>query len=155
MADAALRTTPRGAPADPEPVELAAQLRLAVARLYRTFRLGGDRTMSTPQHQLLMAIDRSGPMRLADLAAQQAVPPSNLTRSIRWLSERGYIERAVSRDDRRSVIVTISPAGRTLVQRAETEKAEFLASRIDDLTAAQQRAIRQTIPLLDRLLSDD
>lgn len=165
MVDAAVRSIPRVSPAgarrpsaEPddagETAELAAQLRLAIGRLYRTFRRGGDNTMSTPQQLLLQAIDRSGPLRLTDLAIQQGVPPSNLTRSIRWLTERGLILRDVSPTDRRSVIVAISPAGRQLVQRVASAKAKFLGAKIDQLAPAQQRAIRQTIPILERLLRD-
>ncbi len=178
MADTAVRAIPRAAfasaqpeattpgarkrlappPGEPteaiEPIELANRLRLAIGRLYRTFRRGGDTSMSTSQQLLLQAIDRSGPLRLTDLAIQQGVPPSNLTRNIRSLTERGLILRDESPTDRRAVVVAISPAGHQLVRRVAAAKAEYLGAKIDQLAPDQQRAIRQTIPLLERLLRD-
>ncbi|MDG4834362.1 MarR family transcriptional regulator [Solwaraspora sp. WMMD1047] len=133
---------------------LAVQLRLAVGRLYRTFRRGGDVTLTTSQQLLLMAIERSGPLRLVDLAHQQGLPPSNLTRIVDWLAARDLIVREACPGDRRSVIVSASSTGRQVVHRVVREKAEHLGARIDALPPDQQRAIRAALPVLEKLLPD-
>lgn len=60
----------------------------------------------------------TGSIPMAELTEALAAPPSRLTRQIRRLDERGLVLRDVSPRDRRRVVVTITAAGRTVVQQA-------------------------------------
>jgi DNA-binding MarR family transcriptional regulator len=134
--------------------DLAGRLRLAVSRLHRTLRRDGTGRLTVPQYLLLHAIERSGPLRMADLAAQQGVPPSNLTRIVAFLTGEGLVVRQTGTDDRRSAIVSISPEGRRVVHRVVREKAEILGAKIAGLSPERQRAIADAAAVLEKLAED-
>jgi DNA-binding MarR family transcriptional regulator len=149
----AQRPAPATAPAQSTgSLQTASRLRLAVGRLYRSFRLDGASELTTAQLTLLASVDRNGPIRLGDLAAQEGLQPSSLTRGVAWLTARGLVERSVSTDDRRATIVVISPAGKALLGDAWNLRSTHLAARIARLSPQHQAALIEALPLLEALL---
>lgn len=59
----------------------------------------------------LVRIAALGPMRLSDLAADLGVELSTVSRQIAALEAKGYVVRSVDPDDRRAVLIDLSPAG--------------------------------------------
>ena len=63
---------------------------------------------------------------------------STLTRLLDGLEARGYITRAVNRDDRRSFVVSITDAGQAVVQVYLATMSKIAALMIEPLTTAER-----------------
>lgn len=116
--------------------------RVLVAIAVRTVgRSGVDLTM--PQYRILVVLATRGPQRTVDLAAEQAVRPSTITRACDRLIRRGLVRRYHRPPDRRIAWLALTEAGRDLVgdvmrrRRAEFEK---LVATVDaaDVTLVTQ-----------------
>jgi len=132
-------------------VEQAARLRVSIARLARQLR---QRTMGglTPsQLSCLTSVERMEPVRLADLAAREAVAPPTLTRIVAVLVEIGMVERQADPDDARAALITTTEAGRRSLQRVREERTAFLVDRLHALPAEDRRRLASLVDLLEQL----
>jgi DNA-binding MarR family transcriptional regulator len=93
-------------------MEVSTVLRHAVEQ-----HLRADGDLSYVQFQILARLDDapSGSQRMTDLANGVVYSRSGLTYQAGLLESRGLISRSPSSDDERSIDVTITDAGRTLV----------------------------------------
>jgi DNA-binding MarR family transcriptional regulator len=93
------------------------------------------------QYRALVVLASRGPQRLVDLAVALDVTPSTAGRMGDRLVRKGLIRRQRSRADRRSVQVSITAAGRAVVDQATTRRRELLAGILGRLPAGQQAAV--------------
>jgi DNA-binding MarR family transcriptional regulator len=137
-------------------VDVAARLRLALARLNRRLR-NADESMELTESQLftLATINVHGPMRLSDLAASEHVSAPTATRLVTSLEESGLVRRQDNPDDRRSTLLAATPAGRKTLDRVRTARTVELTRRLDALSAEDYRAVERALPILERLAADD
>ena len=75
--------------------------------------------LKTTQYSLLACVDKLGPLRPGELAAQIKMDASTLTRNLKPLVDAGWITVAAGSDGR-SRMVAITDAGRT--KRAEAKR---------------------------------
>jgi DNA-binding MarR family transcriptional regulator len=92
-------------------------------------------TMS-PAHLRLLTILANHSCNLSELAVRQAVSLPTMSNSISVLVERGWVNRVPSPDDRRQVLLELTPDGRTVLveikSRAEARVAEVLGKLSSD-----------------------
>jgi DNA-binding MarR family transcriptional regulator len=97
---------------------------------------------STHLHVAYMLASR-GPSNMSRLADQLDVSLPNLTGIVERMVERGLVERTRPVDDRRTVEVRITDAGRKVLDEIDTVKRQEIANIIGRLTPQQQgRALR-------------
>ncbi|WP_230684708.1 MarR family winged helix-turn-helix transcriptional regulator [Cellulomonas sp. JZ18] len=94
----------------------------------------GDTEITLPQYRSLVVLASRGPQRVSDLAVLLAVNTSTATRQCDRLERRGLLERARSSDDRRSVVVSITPVGLALVQRVSDARREEIGRILGSMT---------------------
>jgi DNA-binding MarR family transcriptional regulator len=139
----------------PEVGDAAARLALALARLTRVLRRGGDLAGLGPGSiSALATLARSGPMRLGDLAVRESVAPPTLTRIVAGLEESGYVVRAPDPDDRRATLVEATDAAAELVSGVGLARVSRLRDRIDTLGDDDLRALLRAIPVIETLAAD-
>lgn len=133
--------------------ELAAGLRVAVMRLRR--RLANEHD---PAHDLsigamavLGGLSRLGDLTLGELAERERVRPPSMTRTIKHLTEGGYVTRATGAYDRRQVVITLTDQGRAAVLADRRRREAWLSERLGELTAAERDVLRAAAPILDKL----
>jgi DNA-binding MarR family transcriptional regulator len=97
------------------------------------------------QYRALVVLASRGPQRLVDLAGALEVTPSTAGRMGDRLVRKGLIRRHRSRADRRSVQVSITAAGRQVVDQATARRRELLAQILGRLPAAQQAAVASAL----------
>jgi DNA-binding MarR family transcriptional regulator len=93
------------------------------------------------QYRALVVLASRGPQRMVDLATALAVTPSTAGRMCDRLVRKGLIRRQRARNDRRTVQVSITAAGRSVVDQATTRRRELIAGILAKLPPRQQPAI--------------
>jgi DNA-binding MarR family transcriptional regulator len=127
------------------------RLRVALARLSRRLRRHELAGLTPTQLAALATVERSGPMRLGDLAAAEGIAPSTLTRLVTVLEEAGYVRRHADPSDARASTLAITPHGQEALMRIRTESTMVLAASMDELTPAQRAALANALPVLEQL----
>lgn len=83
-----------------------------------------------PAHFRLLTILASHSCNLSELAVRQAVSLPTMSNSISVLVERGWVKRAPSPDDRRQILLELTPDGQTVLAdlkgRVEARVGELL-----------------------------
>jgi DNA-binding MarR family transcriptional regulator len=136
---------------------LATALRISVSRLARRLRVErlmpelAEPALSDTQLAALATLERQGAMSPGDLAEHEKVQPPSMTRVIAALVDWGLVTRAPHPTDRRQVILTVTPAGRALVQKVRRRKEAWLAQRLAELSPQERATLREAAPILEKL----
>ena len=93
------------------------------------------------QYRALVVLASRGPQRLVDLAGALDVTPSTAGRMCDRLLRKGLIRRHRARADRRAVQVSVTAAGRQVVDQATARRRAPIAGILARLPAAQQLAV--------------
>jgi DNA-binding MarR family transcriptional regulator len=95
----------------------------------------------------LRVVQRHGPVAVSEVARRLEVDLSNASRQLRALEDQGLVTRRVDPDDRRVARVTVTAAGRRVLDRARAVALNDYAVALDDWST-RDRA--QLADLLDR-----
>ena len=139
----------------PPVTEVAGRLRLVVARTARRLRQEAGADLSPSLSSALAAIDRHGPMTPSEVAAHERVQRPTATRVLARLEALGLVDRAADPADRRSSLISASPAGRTLIRRQRSRKNQYLARRLATLEPGEVAALDRAATILERLLDEE
>ena len=134
-----------------DPVIDVTRLRVALARLARRLRRHESVGLTPTQLSALSTVERSGPMRLGDLAAAEGIAPSTLTRLVTALEDSGYVRRCADPSDARASTLAITPHGHEMLERLRGETTMLLARNLTQLTPEQRAALAAALPVLERL----
>jgi DNA-binding MarR family transcriptional regulator len=136
---------------------LATALRISVSRLARRLRVErlmpelAEPALSDTQLAALATLERHGAMSPGDLAEHEKVQPPSMTRVIAALVDWELVTRTPHPTDRRQVILTVTPAGRSLVQKVRRRKEAWLAQRLAELSPQERATLREAAPILEKL----
>ena len=145
-------STERHAVLTPLPGEGDLGLVDALAQL--TFALQGALGRIAAAHDLsivqlrLLGILRDRRPAIKELATFLQLDKSSVTGLVDRAQERGLVTRDASPVDRRSVRVTITAAGRELVDRAQADVEAEIAVLVADLNPAQRTRLSATASLI-------
>ena len=129
-----------------------ARLTTAVERLFSVLRHGNPpNDISLTAASTLRRLEREGPHRLTELAAAEGVTQPAMTQLAQRLERDGLAERTTDATDGRVVLVRVTQAGRDLLARRRTVRAEHLAALLRDLSAEDEALIAAALPALERL----
>lgn len=134
--------------------DTAARLRATVGRLHRRLRrtaAGAAAGLTPTRVSLLTTIDRLGPIRLSDLAAEEGINPTMLSRIVGDLVESGLIDRIGDPADRRAALVTATRDGRRVIERMRRERTDVLSLALESLSPGERRQLERALPALERL----
>ncbi|KDA06792.1 MarR family transcriptional regulator [Microbacterium sp. CH12i] len=106
---------------------------------------------------LLSALQRSGAMRLSDLAAATNAALPRASKVVSRLQQRGLLERKESEHDRRSVLLTLSTQGRRQLILATPNHFDTVHRLVlDNLSPAQLDALADALePVVQRSTRND
>jgi DNA-binding MarR family transcriptional regulator len=138
-----------------EQLESAQRLRTLFGRVSRSLRpteTGTAKELTPTRTSVLLAADRHGPIRLAEIAEREGLNPTLLSRTVARLVDAGLIERTADASDRRSAWVSATTAGRTAasgIRRDRTLQVNDALERLDD---HDREMILEALPSLERLV---
>jgi len=135
-----------------EDQELATRLRHVLARSARRLRQEAGTDLSPSLSAALATIDRHGPLTPSELATRERVQRPTITRVAVRLEAQGLVTRAADPADRRSALITVTPAGRALLAAARTRKDAFLSERLDALAPEDRATLERAAALLEGML---
>src|SRR6516225_562446 len=95
-------------------------------------------------YDVLATLRRAGPpyrLRPTDFAAALMLTSSGTTKRLDRLEAAGYITRAPDPSDRRGVLITLTPQGRRLIDRATVKHMANEKRILSGLTTAEQRQL--------------
>jgi DNA-binding MarR family transcriptional regulator len=96
--------------------------------------------LSINEFEILLRLDHAPPpgLRLGGLAPAVQLTQPSLSRTAARLEQRGWLTRASAADDRRGVVVAITPDGRAALRRAAPVHAHVIRQfLIDPLTPGE------------------
>jgi DNA-binding MarR family transcriptional regulator len=132
--------------------ELSHDFRLANGRLARRLRQEkADNELSSSQFSALGTLFFYGPFTLRELSEHEKVTPPSMNRTINALVQAGLVNRAMSADDGRKVILTATEPGRTMMRDTRKRRDAWLAQRIVRFTPEQRRVLEEAIDLMKEL----
>ena len=97
------------------------------------------------QYRALVVLASRGPQRMVDLAGTLDVTPSTAGRRCDRLVRKGLIRRHRARADRRAVLVSVTPAGREVVDQATGRRRELIAGILAKLPASVQDEVAEAL----------
>ena len=131
--------------------EIAALLHEQFARLTRELRnLELPQGVTPERLSALAAVERRGPISVTALADQEMVRPATMSRMVSALVDEGLVRRNSDKDDGRGVLVTTTPKGRRLYQRAQEQRLRHFAEALERLSDEQLSAMRHLTSQLER-----
>ena len=143
---------PTPSPDEDRVAGLAGELRVAVNRLAYALRRPGDTLDLTPsRYTALATLAKRGPLRAGDLAETMGIARPTMSRLADALVESGWVARAPDPEDRRASLLTLSDAGRELLERLRREATADLHADIAALPAAERDALAVALPVLTTL----
>ncbi len=137
--------------------ETAPRLRAVLGRLNRALRptdAGLAADLTPTRVAVLLSTVRQGPIRLADVAEQEGINPTMLSRQVAGLAEGGLITRTPDQDDRRSAWLEATPAGVELADRIRAQRTHAVEIALQQLSPQERRSIEAALPALEQLSAE-
>jgi DNA-binding MarR family transcriptional regulator len=131
----------------------ARELRVVFGRVRRRLKDVDDTNELTPsQASVLSRLDKAGDATASELAAAERVRPQSVAATLSVLEGRGLVRRRPDPADGRRQVISLSAAGRHLVEGSRAAREEWLARAMQDrYTETERRALIKAMALLDRL----
>jgi DNA-binding MarR family transcriptional regulator len=128
------------------------RLRIALGRIARTVdrQITGDGLTRT-QLSILGTLAREKSIGISELAEIEGLNPTMLSRIVGKLEATGLVQRTPSPDDRRSVVVEITPAGARTHAKLRRQRTALFAELLAELPDDEVAALMVALPALESL----
>ena len=132
-----------------------AELRILIQRLARRVRSQrSNKTLSDAKFSVLFRLADEA-LGLVQLAVLEDVRPPSMIRTVNSLEKDGYVQRHPHNEDARRVEVTITEAGKRLVENTRQARTEWFMERFTALDPSDRESLVTVIPILRRLLEEE
>jgi DNA-binding MarR family transcriptional regulator len=134
--------------------ELAARLRLAIARMARRLRQEAATDLGPSQLAALATIERHGPLAPSELAERERIKRPTATRILAHLERAGLVERVRDPSDGRCSILSVTGEGRSLLRKLRARKTAYLAQRLGELDPGDVAALERAADVIEAMLDE-
>ena len=126
--------------------DLALSLWVKLARAHDTFsRLAQQDIahygLTGPQFSVIEALGHLGPMKITNFCSKLLVSGGNVTVVVDNLEKTGLVERVHSKDDRRTIVVQLTPKGKKLFHQIFVKHAAHITKLASILTESEQEQL--------------
>jgi DNA-binding MarR family transcriptional regulator len=98
----------------------------------------GEEGLDLALADALIVISQQGQMRMGELADQLQITPASTTRAVGCLVDKGLVERVKATDDQRSILVSVTPAGRARYDVINAKISDGLSQILLEFSPAEQ-----------------
>ena len=110
-------------------------------------------SLSLTEGSVLKLLDQHEQLLPSELAAMEKVTTQSMSQILKHLTEVGYITRQSLETDKRKVSITLSAAGKAVLQNVQLEVDEWLHKALQETCSAEELAsVRQALPVLTKLV---
>jgi DNA-binding MarR family transcriptional regulator len=124
---------------------------LASPRTWRQIAGSAEIPLDRARYVVLRAVAESEPVRTTALAEHVGVDPSTMSRHVSVLDRAGYVSRAADPDDGRAQALTLTPAGREVMEKARAARHDLITDALADWDDVDRTHLAS---LLGRLADD-
>jgi DNA-binding MarR family transcriptional regulator len=138
--------------------QLATDLRTVLARLIKKLRnkSATSAALSLTERSTLALLDQHKELLPSELAAMEKITTQSMSQVLSHLLELGYINRKISKTDKRKAIISLSKAGQTILYKARNEREEWLNKALKaTCSTKEQELLRRAIEPLTKLVDFD
>ncbi len=126
--------------------EMALGLWVKLARAYSTLNKETAHDIAgygvtTPQFGVLECLGHLGPLPMGELSRKLLVSGGNTTVVVQNLIRQGYVERSRAKNDRRTIVVKLTPKGMAWFREVFPKHAEFIVRLTSHLDEKEQRIL--------------
>lgn len=114
--------------------------------------LAGSHGLTGPQMLCLREIATRGALTTGSLALAVALSPATLTGILDRLEVRGLVSRERRPEDKRRVLVSLTPIGRQMSQELPSPLQDRFSERMTELSADDQAAIRMALASVAKMM---
>jgi len=139
-----------------ENLELASNLRTVVTRLIKKLRSKSETgaKLSLTERSTIALLDLHKELLPSELAAMEKITTQSMSQILNHLLELGYINRRISKTDKRKSIISLSKSGQSVLYKLRSERDEWLNKALKQTCSAKelellQRAIGPLTKLVD------
>jgi DNA-binding MarR family transcriptional regulator len=138
---------------DLDVTDVAGALRASIGLLLRRLRqVQVDGELTLPESAALTRLDRGGPSTASALARLEQISPQSMGATLGALETRGLVERRPDPGDGRRVLLSVTGAGREVLQSKRNARTERLAKALSaGFTPSEIKQLEAAAPLLERL----
>jgi DNA-binding MarR family transcriptional regulator len=138
-----MTTTSVGAAETDHELQLADEIGMAMARLFRMSACAQAKAstkggLERSAFVLLISLARNGPCRSSVLAELVFVDPSTVSRQVAGLVGDGLVERRADAEDGRASVLVVTEAGLELLETHRRRRNQGIASVVDDWSEADR-----------------
>ena len=121
-----------------------------LARVLRTTEAGLAADLTPTRVAVLLNTVRNGPIRLSDVAEQEGLNPTLLSRTVANLAQDGLVTRTTDDVDRRSAWLDATAAGRELAAEIRAQRTQAVESALARLSIEERKLIEEALPALEQ-----
>ncbi|HWC86683.1 MAG TPA: MarR family transcriptional regulator [Solirubrobacteraceae bacterium] len=131
--------------------DIAEALPQRVATLTRLFLTRTSPGISRTEAGVMRALSVQ-PQRITELAGAEGVSQPGITLLVNRLEDRGWVVRETDARDRRAVLVTLTPAGRDVIDGLRAEYRALMHEEMVTLGDEDVETLARAIDVLDVLI---
>jgi len=133
-------------------LQAAEALHSGATRILRMVRVEDAQAGIGPaQLSALSVLVFAGEKTVGELATLEQVQPPTMSRIVDGLVQKKLVERVSSANDRRTVQITATPAGRKLLLAGRDRRVRALAKRFDDLSKKEVETLLAAAEIMKRI----
>ncbi|HXD79663.1 MAG TPA: MarR family transcriptional regulator [Puia sp.] len=144
-------------PVPDQDIEVAAQLRTVIHRLVKLLRqeTHSEGQLSLTERSVMGTLYQQGRIPPSALAQLEKVTPQSMSQIVNRLESLKLIDRTPSDEDKRKILLSLSPAGRTYVEDNRKRKQEWLAHALHEkISATEKELLKSALHILEKLIED-
>lgn len=133
------------ADADTELVDAFVVASRALVGIVARSLAGAGRDVTLPQYRALVILATEGPQRIIDLATHLGVTASTASRMIDRLVRKRLVRRRQAKDDRRSLRIDLTEAGRDVVDETSRRRRLEIERIMKDMPLGSRRPLTDAV----------
>jgi len=136
-------------------INLASDLRTVITRLIKKLRKKSETGMllSLTERSTMGLLDQHGELLPNELAGMEKITNQSMSQILNHLTDLGYINRRISKDDKRKSIISLSAKGSSVLRQVRSERDSWLYHAINQTSTAEEiEILKKAIEPLRRLI---
>jgi DNA-binding MarR family transcriptional regulator len=138
-------------------IEVAAALRTVIHRVVKLLRrkVHTESEFSLTERSVMGSLYHQGELSPSTLAQLEKVTTQSMSQIINHLYEAGMIQKTPSGEDKRMVLLSLTPAGRAYVEDTRQRKQEWLANAVQQKVSAEEKdVLMEAMKILIRIIEE-